>query len=347
MIAFILGPDSFLARAALKKLKTETDPNGLNTSLMDGRSVSVEAIVAAVCAPPFFGGSRTVVVEDLLARSAKADAADDDAAPSVRPGKGAPDVARLIEATPPAHCLILFDASLGAVPAALKRTLAADVTILTHEPPRAQALLTWMRERTRRSGPQIADPVARRLLDLLYPLTWLNKPANPAYDRPPDLQALDGELEKLLLRAHPGSVEIHHVEEMSVPIQQDRLFPFVDAVNAGDLRAGVAELAVLRERGEEPNRIAVQLFQHAELMTALQSAPRGVDPATIGRDLELSNPARMGGIERGARRAALPGPTALKRSLELERGVKRGLLRGDWDSLYFALDDASQGSKSG
>ena len=75
---------------------------------------------------------------------------------------------------------------------------------------------------------------AQELAMTLYPQNWANAPANPLYDRPPDMELLENEIRKLVLAAHPDPVTGDTIHEMTPREEQDQIFTFLDAAGAGN-----------------------------------------------------------------------------------------------------------------
>ncbi len=337
MIVLIVGPDNRSARLATQDAIRAADPGGLNTNLLDGKTVSLEAAIAAVSSPGFFGSTRVVVIEDLMTRLAKGANKSGDEDDDLAAAAGSFDLGRLFAATPAENTLILVDRALASVPAGVKRTAPKEARTIACEAPRGPALREWIKAQALAAGGEISNGVASDLASRLYPQTWNTKPANPLYDRPPDLDTIANAIEVLVAAAHPGPIEARHVHEMVAEAREDRLFPFTDALFASEPAAAARELDVLRERGEEPGRISVQIAQQAELLVVYQTAPRGIDPGEIGRELGLSNPQRMHAVARTAGRTRRSGASWLEDAVEADRAVKRGLLRQPWDPLYALL----------
>jgi DNA polymerase III delta subunit len=334
VIALVTGPDAATARERASALAREHDPSGTNTTRVDGRTASLPGLISQVGSVGFFAERRVVVVEDLMGRAAKpARAAADDEAGEASPP--ALDVAPLFAATLPENLLVLVDAALSGVPAAIKRAAPPDATVVVCEPPRGAELIAWLARVARDEGGELPQPAARHLAARVYPQTWSSRPNNPRYDRPPDLDRLRGEVAKLVAYAHPGPVTREHVETLVAAGDEDQIFRFGDAVARGQLGPALTELARLLDAGEEPYRVAAQLYQQAELALALDAAGPGREPVAVGRALGLSNPNRMLGIA-GTQRGRPSGTAAraLAAALAVDRATKRGELRQPEDALY-------------
>lgn len=330
MLTFILGPDGYLARAALDSLRAELDPDGMNTDLVDGRASSIDDIVAMANTPTFFGGSRLVIVDGFLERFGRSKPGD--AEPAAKSKQ--PDISGAFASIAQAQ-VIFFDRAASSVPVAVKKALPPDARVLTHEAPRGAELVRWMQSQAGNAGAKLPEPLARKLAERLVPKTWAAKPANPLYDVPPELERIAREIEKLSLAAHPGPITAALIDEMTVSTEEDRLFTLIEAIYALESTVAVKDLAGARERGDDPGRIVNSLNQQAELAAAL--AP-GLDVVQIGRELELSNPNRMFGVSKSSARSKRPAKAWIKRLLETERTIKLGQLRDPWDPLYHALD---------
>lgn len=338
MIAIVLGPDALLVRQTLARLANQHDPDGDATNYVDGRTVSIPTLISQVGSPGFFGQGRVVVVSDLLARASRVNRTTDDSDSDSTASSGT-DLSPLFAATQPENLLILADPSLASVPAAVKRSLPAATEIIVCEPPRGEGLAKWLSETARTFDSEIDPATARFLLTRLYPQSWQTRPSNPRFDTPPDLDLLTQEIAKLAAAAHPDPIQRADVERLTTISVDDQVFRFTDAVARGRIAQAATELEKLQQAGEQPYAILAQAMQQAELAAALTVADSR-DPATVGRELGLSNPARMNGIaatRRGQSAASIRAE--LDHVLRIDRQIKRGLIRGPEDALYSLLAD--------
>ena len=339
MLTFVTGPDGYLSRAAVRRIRRQYDPDGLNTSVLDARSTSLSEITAAVGTPGFFGSSRVIIVSDLLTLASKGSAVDDGAESLAKSGKAAVDWAGLFGAIQPSNIAVFVDRELSTVPAVIKRAAPAEAETVVGDPPRGAALVAWIKERAQEAGSSIADMDARVLAEMLAPGAWSAKPSNPAYDRPPDLDLFANEIAKLALAAHPDPIGRQHISTMTAAGQADRLFPLIDAVVAAEGAAAVRELQIAMSAGDDSGRIGAQLHQQVELMAAMEAAAGGrIDPADAGRALGLANPNRMVNVARSMRSARGRPVTILAGALETERQFKKGVIRQPLDQVYALIE---------
>lgn len=334
MIVIVHGPDASICRVETNRAASSIDPEGSNTSRLDGKSLRVADAVSMVATPSFFGSGRVVIIDDLLARSSRANE-DSDFGSDSSTSKGSNlggDIATLFAAVHPDNLLILVDSSLPLVPAAVVKILPKDARVVSGEPPRGHALIEWIRTQALDQGSDIDRDATQLLAETLFPQTWSAKPSNPRFDRPPDLDHISSELSKLGLYAHPDTIHINHLRELVVSAMADRLFPFVEQSVAGNLANAVRDLESFDIHGDDAHRAASQLYQQIELSTVLASSPAKIDPITVGRELGLSNPNRMFGIAR-APRPALPDEGVLE-ATDVDRRLKTGKIKDVADGIY-------------
>ncbi len=327
MISVIVGPDYALARTELRTLSRDRDPDGNSSSTLDGKTASMRDVTMAATSIGFFSAGRLVIVEDLIARLGKQGAKEDGAVP---------DWAALFGAIPEASTLILFDPSIQSVPVAVKKALPANATVIVSDPPRGAQLIQWLRGAAKREGAELDESTARLIAETIYPQSWNAKASNPAFDRPPDLDILQNEIAKLATAAMQGRITSEHVRSLIDRGDTDKLFTFMDAAVAGDLKSALVQLDRLLAAGEEPSKLLAQLSQNVELSVVMAAAGNRA-PMDVGRELALPNAGRMSSIQRGLRSQS----GHVRRSVDildtLDRQVKTGELRDPLDALYVAL----------
>jgi DNA polymerase III delta subunit len=246
------------------------------------------------------------------------------------------DFVRLFDAVATGNVLILVDPALSSVPVAVKKAAPPDALIVGGDPPRGAALIEWIQRTTSDLDGSIDGRTARLLADRTFPQTWSAKPSNPAYDRPPDLDLLKNELAKLVLAAHPGAINAELVRSMVASAAEDRLFPFVEAVVTGRLEEAIPALESLQATGDDPGRLIAQVYQQVELAAVLPAAGNA-DPAGVGKQLGLTNPNRMLGVARTAKRGRIAPTLLLRLALQTDRETKRGRLRHGDDVVYHLM----------
>lgn len=330
VIYFIHGPDRLLARQAALDIANDVDPDGHNTSWLDGRETSLAKLSAATGAVSFFGTPRVVVVSDFLPRS------NIDADSETEGSDGAsPAVAGLREAlasVPDSNCLILLEPALSAPPAALK-SIGLAIEVISGAPPRGRALVEWIQDRALKLGSKISPRSAQYLAAALYPQTWDRKPNNPRYDDPPDMMQLASEVEKLATAAYPGAIEEEHIRTLTPSRPDQRLFRFIDAAVGRNLRAALVEWQRLEAGGEEPAQLMAQALGQVELTTLTAVAgTRSADQ--VARDLGCVQPSRVSAVMASSRGQHPQGGLSVGDAIAADRKLKSGRSRQPIDALY-------------
>jgi DNA polymerase III delta subunit len=348
VIYFIHGPDRLLAREAAFSIVRNLDQDRTNTTWLDGREVSFADVASAIGAASFFNEPRIVVVTDLLARAGRdSDNAQSTGGDEERPGRGRAEILSLASAVPESHHLILLEPSLSSVPAAF-RNAAPGAKIITGEPPRGSALVAWIEAAAIQVESRIERRAAQRLAETLYPQSWDRKSSNPRYDRPPDLALLTAEVGKLALAAYPGPITADIVATMTPGAPDPRVFAFLDAALAGELRPGVGNLERLITGGEEPAMLLAQLLGQIEL-TTVTTAAVGRNADTVARDLGTITPGRLSAVMAATRRRTPQGDHIVSEGVLVDRNLKTGRVRRPEDALHhliLALADPALGGSS-
>jgi DNA polymerase III delta subunit len=330
VIYFIHGPDRLLARQATLNIANDLDPDGHNTSWLDGRETSLAKVTAAIGAVSFFGTPRVVVVSDFLPRSHRDADSDADGSEGASPA-----VAVLREAlasVPDSNCLILLEPGLLAPPAALKSSVTT-IKVISGAPPRGKALLDWIQDCAVKAGSKISPRSAQFLAASLYPQTWDRKPSNPRYDVPPDMMLLTSEVEKLATAAYPGTIEDDHIRTLTPSRPDQRLFRFVDAAVNRNLHSALVELERLEAGGEEPAQLLAQSLGQVELTTLTAHAgTRSADQ--LARDLGNIQPSRASAVMASSRGRNPRTSLSVDDAVAVDRKLKSGRSRHPIDALY-------------
>lgn len=325
MIVIILGPDAGLAHKTLKRVLADRDPSGQSTSYLDGASVGIRAVMNDIASVGFFSAGRVVVVENLIARLGKQGAKDAGASP---------DWAALYASVPEASTLVLVDHTLAELPSLAKKPLPKNARVEHSKPPRGPQLIEWIVNAAREAGASIDNRTAQHLAMTLFPQGWAVEPRNPLYDRPPDMEMLANEVNKLAMAAHPDPITVETISTMTPREQDDKLFGFLDAAAAGNIAAAMNELDKLIAAGETPSKLVAQLSQSIELGAPVSAAGRRA-PAEIGEAIEVKSAGRIGSIQRGLQgMSPAVAQTRSRIAAEADRKMKTGHLKDPIDVLY-------------
>jgi DNA polymerase III delta subunit len=335
VIYFIHGPDRLLAREAALAVVADLDPDGSNTTWLDGRESSFSDVASAVGAASFFGSARIVIVTELLVRASRDSDVPEASGDEDRPGRGRAEIGSLISAVPESHHLLFLEPGLTSVPAAL-RAAAPAMNVIAGEPPRGPGLIAWIEAAVLQAESRIDRRAAQRLAESLFPQSWDRKANNPRYDRPPDLTLLKAEVEKLALAAHPGPITTDHIAVLTPGGPDQRVFRFLDAALAGDLRPGLDELERLLTGGEEPAMLLAQLLGQMELTTVIAAAG-GKNADAVARDLGTVPAGRLSAVMATTRRRTADAAHTATIGVQADRGLKSGHVRKPVDALHYLM----------
>jgi DNA polymerase III delta subunit len=348
VIYFIHGPDRLLARESALAIAAGLDPDGSNTSWLDGRETSFAGVASAIGAASFFGSPRIVIVTDLLIRASRdSDHAESTSGDRERADRGRGELESLVSAVPESHHLVFLEPSLTSVPVVM-RTAAPGVRVIAGDPPRGSSLIAWIEAAALRAESRIDRRAAQRLAESLFPQSWDRKPSNPRYDRPPDLALLTSEIDKLALAAHPDPITVSQIAELTPGGPEQRVFRFLDSALAGDLRSGLDELERLVAGGEEPAMLLAQLLGQVEL-AAVTVVGNGKTADAVARDLNSVAVGRVSAVMATTRRQPphVTDPTGT--GVLADRNLKTGRFRKPEDALHdlmLALASSASGRSS-
>lgn len=349
MITLIHGPAELLCAEALAELTAgiATDPElaTLNTSRLDGRTVTLAELHNAVDTLPFLAEKRLVVVEHLLARLAAparrkskeaAPAADEEEAAEPEPepeqlkSQGKAFLACLSQTTDSTE-LVLLEADTASGPG-LRRVqeLARDgkARIILCERPRKNDLPDWIRSRARTRKVKL-DPAA--IQDL----------AEYVGD---DLRQLDQELIKLADYASGRIVTREDVRTLVPATRAASVFEMVDALGLGNgSAAGRLMQHALDMDGEPPLRLLAMIARQYRLLIqvkALQS--QGARPPEIARTLNVGEWTVPRFVNQASRHSFARLERAMGCILAADEAIKTGKL-SDREAMDVLLAELIEG----
>lgn len=346
MITLIHGPAELLRAEALAAILAAAgdDPGllDLNTTKLDGRTVTPAELMNACDTLPFLAGQRLVIVEGLFARlaapskgaakTAAVKAASEDAG-EPEEGRGDADVAPTVDAAPEAlrgqakallayldqvpdstH-LVLIEEDAGGGAAARKLqelSRGGRARLVRCEKPKRNDLPDWIRERARMRRVKL-DGLA--LMDL----------AEFVGD---DLRQLDQELMKLSDYARERTVTRDDVRKLVPATRAANVFELVDALGAGNgPTAGRLMTHALDSDGEPPLRLLAMIARHYRQLIQLKALQaQGMKQPDIARTLGIFE-WKMAGLVRQANRHTFAKlEAAMEHIVEADEAIKAGRL---------------------
>ena len=245
MIYLLHGPDTFSRAEEIARIKSSFgDPSlvDLNTTILDGRQITLADLIQACDALPFLSEKRLVIVEGLASRVSSGSASEEEKERS-SPAKGKAllkEVAGYLPRLPDTTCLILVEDEVVKENHPLYKEAIAGGREYVKPFPMLQGaeLERWISRRAKIKGAQI-EPLAVRELTIYV--------GN-------DLRLLAIELEKLATYvAGKGPIRLEDVHRLVSYVREETIFRLVDALGERNGPAAIQMLHQLLEGSSEPN----------------------------------------------------------------------------------------------
>lgn len=328
MLYIFYGRDTFSLRRALADLKASLDADGMlesNTSLLDGRQISPQELMAVCDTVPFLAAQRLVIVEGLLARfeaSSRSGRRRNKAAPEgdLGPWRLLPEY---VDRLPPTTTLVLVDEDVSpANPllAALRPKAKAQ-----HFPPlHLREVPAWVQRRASEVGLALTPRAVTVLANLVGNDLWL----------------LASEMDKLAAYANGQRLDEADVHALVGAAREVSIFALVDAIVEGRPQQALRLLRQAIAQGADPPYVfAMVVRQYRNLALARELLDQGARSADIGERLGIRAPFALEKLLAQAERYDLPRLTsAYRRLLAADVAVKRGIY-SDELALELLLQD--------
>ena len=326
MIYLIYGDDSLSVEEALASLRADPGDDELsdiNTTALNGASVSLAELEAAWSTIPFMADSRTVIVRGLLARMEQRRGSGSTRSRGVD-GEWS-DIGERLAHVPESTELIFVDAAVNRNNPLL-RAIRPLADMREFRLPSQREMPGWVRERVGKIGAAIEPSAVSALVDAI---------GN-------DTRIADMELRKLALYRSDGTIRLQDVEEMVSYVREANIFAAVDAALEG--RAGFAlRLAhQLLEAGRPPAYVITMIARQVRfLILAKDLKARGMQQDEIGRRLSIRGYPLTKTMQQEGRFSAAHLAEIHRRLLEADLSIKTGAADEDMalDTLIIALSD--------
>lgn len=309
MIYLIYGNDSLSVEETLASLRLDADAEGLgdvNTTTLDGASVSLAELEAAWSTIPFLADRRTVIVRNLLARMEQGRGRG-SGRPATPEGEWAGVGERLV-GVPESTDLIFVDGAVGRGNPLL-RELRPHAEVREFRLPTIRDMPGWARQRADRMGAAIEPSAISALVDAI---------GN-------DTRLVDMELQKLALYRSGSVIRRQDVEAMVSYVREANIFAAVDAALEG--RAGIALRMAhqLLEAGRPPTYVITMLARQVRfLILAKDLKERGFAQDEIGRRISISGYPLTKTMQQEGRFTAERLTEIHRRLLEADLSIKTG-----------------------
>jgi DNA polymerase-3 subunit delta len=333
------GPDEFASAEYLAELKDQLgDPSlaALNTTVLDGRTVTLAEVRASADALPFLAPRRLVLVEGWLTRLlARAepdedeDAGDAPADEAPRRGGGAKEamtaLVDYLPHLPESTLLVLLEKrDLPERNLVLKAASKAEWALVKRfDLPKGETLVRWIRARAKAEGGEFTREAAESLADV---------EADP--------RALGHEILKLLTYVgFERPVELDDVQTLTPAGSEAKIFDLVDLIGQRRGPQAMRELRKLLETAEPLYVLSMIVRQYRLILQAKELLGERATEADISKALAL-HPFPTGKVCAQARNFSLDGLERIyRRLLDYDVGIKTGQIEAAaaLDTLVAAL----------
>ncbi len=340
MLCILHGEEEFSRSETVAGLKARLAAEGLgdlNVAALDGRRVSMAELEAACDALPFLGSHRLVIVEGLIDRMG--------ARPRTRRKKTArggaaaePDssewerLADYLPRLPPSTVLALVEETLlpaGHPLLALAPTLP-ESKVQAFLPLAGGELEAWIRQRAQGKGVEITAGAIRALVAEL---------GN-------GLRALDAELEKLAAYAdYRRAITEEDVRALVIRSVEARIWDLMDTLGTRNRARSLSLLEqLLAERNNELYLLTMIARQVRLILGVKDMLVEGnASLAEIGRSFGLRHGFQVEKLGNQARQFQPEElETLLRRTLEIDQGIKTGRIDGRLSLELLVLEICSR-----
>lgn len=253
MLHVLIGKDDFSLRQALEEIKKAIgDPSALmtNTTVLDGKTVTLEQLRNACETVPFLAEKRLVIVEGLLERfEPKGRVSRKKSSRQAEPPEEHKKIADSIKILPPFTELVLVDGGVKSTNP-LFRELSTLTKVKSFPMLKQFQLSQWVERRVKEAGGNISPQAVTTLVRFV---------GN-------DLWTMANEVDKLVLYAAGRRIEEADVKAVVSYAREESVFAMVDAVL--EFRDGIAQetLQQLFRQGAAPVQLLAMLSRQVRII---------------------------------------------------------------------------------
>ena len=253
MLYILCGQDDFSLNQAVEKIKADLGDREMvatSTISLEGKNLTLSELRNKCYAAPFLSTHRLVIVDGLLGRFEVKQGKPRSGRGKSGNGLGEwEDLASYIGRMPETTVLVLVDGEMKGHNLLLKK-LSPLAEVRTFPLLKGRGLETWIRQRVKEEGGDIAPGAVDSLAELIGG----------------DLWAMNGEIQKLLLYSQGRPIGEDDVRQLVSHIQEANIFALVDAVAEGRTELAQRILHRLYHDGVAPTYILVMITRQFRLI---------------------------------------------------------------------------------
>ncbi|MCY3543745.1 MAG: DNA polymerase III subunit delta [Chloroflexi bacterium] len=327
MIHLIYGEDSLAVEETLQSLRVDDSAGDLydvNTTTLNGASVSLPELEAAWSTIPFMADKRTVIVRDLLARMQPRSGGGARSRGGSKSAMGEwADIGDRLAHVPQSTDLIFIDGDVkGNNP--LLRAIRPLAQVHECKLPSVRDMPAWVRQRADKLGTAIEPSSIAALVDSI---------GN-------DTRLIDMEMQKLALYRSGGAIRRQDVEALVSYAREANIFAAVDAALEGRVGIALRMAHQLLDAGQHPVYVITMLARQVRyLILAKDLKARGMSQVEIGSRINLRGYPLTKTMQQEPRFSAERLVEIHRRLLEADLSIKTGAADEEMalDTLIIAL----------
>ncbi|MEW6033913.1 MAG: DNA polymerase III subunit delta [Chloroflexota bacterium] len=315
MLYILHGQDDFSRREALEQIKSTLGDSHIlatNTTLLEGKQLTLEQIRLVCDAAPFFGSHRLLVVTGLLERfEARRGRQAEKGTSKGSETEMTEGLVRYVKTMPPSTVLVLVDGNIKANNPLLKR-LSPMGTVKSFPPLRGNRLHDWIGNRVTSQGHKIAPSAIRLLAEFAGDNLW----------------SASNEIDKLVLYASGPVITEADVRAAMSYTREANEFALVDALMTRQLDVAQRLMHQLLDEGSSaPQVLAFMVRQLSLILRAREATERGLKRQDIQSLLGVASDFALDKIVRQAKGHTIAElKQAYARILETDLAVKKGIM---------------------
>jgi DNA polymerase-3 subunit delta len=262
MITLLFGADELARSEALAGIKAEIPPDlaDLNMTVLDGKKLRLDALVAACEAFPFIADRRLVIVNELLK--------------NLKAGKERDQIRDYLDRVPPTCDLVFVESDFdkrNPIFTYLKKIDGKGAHVLEFQPKEGAELLRWLNERAKMLDVALDGPAAQRLVEYLGG----------------EGRVLANELGKLASYVgRGGRITLQTVDTMTQNEQEQKLFAFIDELSQRRRGAALQSLRRLFADGQAATYILFMVARQVRILLNIKElAGQRMRPDEIARQV--------------------------------------------------------------
>lgn len=330
MLHVLIGEDDYSLRQALEEIKKAIgDPAALmtNTTVLDGKTVTLEQLRNACETVPFLAEKRLVIVEGLLERFEPG--GKTGRKKSSRQAEQPPQYLKMVDGIkhlPPFTELVLTGGGVKATNP-LFHELSTLTKVQYFPMLKSPQLGQWVERRVKEAGAQISPQAVTTLVRFV---------GN-------DLWTMAGEVDKLILYTAGRRIEEADVKAIVSHTREENVFTMVDAVL--EFRGGIAQetLQQLFRQGAAPVQLLSMISRQVRIIFLVKEMrARGKSRNEIQNKLGLNSDFL---VRKAWEQSEKYSPARLRelyhRLLETDVSIKTGKLDGEI-ALYILIAELGQ-----